>query len=324
MVIYVTEDICERFGIVPADELRQPVRSMAETVLAREGADPLFMWKAELTGEGRDVRFVHFASGLTVSLENVRTDDAELLPDLAAQCVSARFEGDEHVIGLLDRYYDDGRFAVYALITPALAADVREVELPEAVMRFAELLEERYGALARERALPRVVREYTLGMELEDTDLTRRVSVTSGIDFYDLHVVLQTVFGWQDIHTHVFEAGKLAFGSVPDGVDLRDASPGFRDEDDVPFELVMLNVKELYYVYDLSVKWRVRITVEKTERAPRVRPPRLLSYTGTMAADNGSGPESLKRTPRRPVDTKMIEYMLNAFFRSLSGDGKNG
>ena len=41
MVIYVTEDICERFGIVPADELRQPVRSMAETVLAREGADGL-------------------------------------------------------------------------------------------------------------------------------------------------------------------------------------------------------------------------------------------------------------------------------------------
>lgn len=184
-----------------------------------------------------------------------------------------RFEGDEHVIGLLDRYYDDGRFAVYALITPALAEDVREVELPEAVMRFAELLEERYGALARERALPLVVREYTLGMELEDTDLTRRVSVTSGIDFYDLHVVLQTVFGWQDIHTHVFEAGKLAFGSVPTAW-ICATRRRIRDEDDVPFELVMLNVKELYYVYDLSVKWRVRITVEKTERAPRVRPPR--------------------------------------------------
>ena len=53
------------------------------------------------------------------------------------------------------------------------------------------------------------MKKYTLEMKLEGTDLKRTVSICGGMNFEELHQVIQVVFGWEDYHMHSFTAGKI-------------------------------------------------------------------------------------------------------------------
>ena len=46
-----------------------------------------------------------------------------------------------------------------------------------------------------------------LKITIEDTHppVWRRLVVPENISFYDLHRVIQLVFGWEDMHMHIFE-----------------------------------------------------------------------------------------------------------------------
>ena len=93
------------------------------------------------------------------------------------------------------------------------------------------------------------MKKYVLKLEIEDTNIWRRVSFTSGIGFYDLHSIIQIIFGWEDYHLHEFTVGNMAIGMLSDDEDIEDMPENFRFEDDVSLDFILLNYKEFKYEY---------------------------------------------------------------------------
>lgn len=109
----------------------------------------------------------------------------------------------------------------------------------------------------------------------------RRIQVPEIYTFWDLHVAIQDVMGWQDYHLHEFDIVNPATGT-------RDRI-GIPDEDFVAdlqwfagWELQISayfspNNPSAHYTYDFGDNWQHLITLEQIlAREPRVRYPRCL------------------------------------------------
>ena len=77
----------------------------------------------------------------------------------------------------------------------------------------------------------------------------RRVLVLEKITFYDLHSVIQTVFGWDDMHLHSFSlpSQHVEIGPNDDGWSEY-------DETETLLEQFIFEQKNLRYTFFLSVK----------------------------------------------------------------------
>ena len=97
---------------------------------------------------------------------------------------------------------------------------------------------------------------------IEDTHppVWRRLVVPENISFYDLHRVIQLVFGWEDMHMHIFEAPQNRFEIVANS---KDAYTDFFMEKKLPVSAVAEHENWIRYVYDMGDDWRHKIVFEK-------------------------------------------------------------
>ena len=87
-----------------------------------------------------------------------------------------------------------------------------------------------------------------LKITIEDTHppVWRRLVVPENISFYDLHRVIQLVFGWEDMHMHIFEAPQNRFEIVANS---KDAYTDFFMEKKLPVSAVAEHENWIRYVY---------------------------------------------------------------------------
>lgn len=100
----------------------------------------------------------------------------------------------------------------------------------------------------------------------------RRLQVPADITLAALHEVLQTAFGWDDYHMHVFETPYGAFGQA-------DPELGHRADRNVTLEQVARESgTKITYTYDFGDSWEHLIAVEKTlEPEPSAAYPRCVA-----------------------------------------------
>lgn len=161
-------------------------------------------------------------------------------------------------------------------------------------------------------------KKYTLSFKLQDTKLTRKVTFTSGLDFSDLHVLLQIVFGWEDYHLHEFTVGKLTIRQRTDEeTDEEDDSFDFlpakcKYEDEVGLDMILANYSEFLYHYDFGADWTVKIKVENVIETEKPENPKVISLCGGMAKED-CGPEDLTGD-YSPADKAEINLILEETF----------
>jgi len=114
----------------------------------------------------------------------------------------------------------------------------------------------------------------------------RRLEIPSAMTLGGVHGVLQTAFGWYDMHLHSFETVCGEFGA-PDGDDWSDHG----DESAVRLAQVAGAEKaKVVYVYDLGDDWRHDIVVEKILTAEAgVTYPRCTGGKGSPPEEDGGG-----------------------------------
>ena len=110
----------------------------------------------------------------------------------------------------------------------------------------------------------------------------RRILVPESLTLFDLHTVIQVVFGWHDCHLHDFEVAKRRYGC-----------PGLLEnvDDEDAFELKRLRtrrIKRIVYTYDFGDTWTHVIT---NEGAQTMEPGR--SYPACIAGRRNGPPEDI-------------------------------
>ncbi len=158
---------------------------------------------------------------------------------------------------------------------------------------------------------------YILKIVLEDTHppVWRRVVIPERISFYDLHLVIQCLFGWEDCHLHSF--------SIPqEDIFIDDEeSSGFWNahypEETTLVERFFPNYKWIRYTYDFGDDWRHKIIFEKIDESYNERYTTLLKVkgdnfeedTGGVGANDGDG------GVRQPLDVQAVtESLKNLVF----------
>ncbi|WP_455721595.1 IS1096 element passenger TnpR family protein [Agathobacter sp.] len=128
-----------------------------------------------------------------------------------------------------------------------------------------------------------------LKIALEDTHppVWRRVVVPENMSFGKLHEVIQTVFGWYDMHLHVFEAQKNAYDIVADPEDSY--NDYYFMENKIPIIAVAQYEKWIRYTYDFGDDWRHKITFEKSIDDYAFDYPMLLKAKGANFDEDSGG-----------------------------------
>lgn len=124
---------------------------------------------------------------------------------------------------------------------------------------------------------------YRLRVELDGTDVWRRIEVPADLTLDALHDLLQVAMGWQDYHLHAFTAPAPAAGQRPPAHDAgfrrfvteAELTDGFVDEPPpgtaetgVPLTDVLAAAGDtLLYEYDYGDSWEHTITVESVREA---------------------------------------------------------
>ena len=93
----------------------------------------------------------------------------------------------------------------------------------------------------------------------------RKIQVPETYTFWDLHVAIQDVMGWQDYHLHEFEVIKPSSGrkvmiGFPDEEFGRDVLPGWKQKIADYFSIENPSAE---YIYDFGDNWRHEIRLEK-------------------------------------------------------------
>lgn len=107
----------------------------------------------------------------------------------------------------------------------------------------------------------------------------RRLELSSHVLLDDLHVILQTSFGWWDYHLHRFSSGGGVWGD-PDAetylcsFDVDEGEEPGIPESEVRVDEVLVDPGDvLHYVYDYGDNWELSIRLEEvSSRAPSALP----------------------------------------------------
>jgi hypothetical protein len=157
------------------------------------------------------------------------------------------------------------------------------------------------------------VKNYILNLKLLDTDLSRTISIPEKLEFYDLHRIIQTIFGWENNHLHEFTVNNMRIVS-PENEDVFEMyGDDFKFEDDVNLDFILSNVKTFKYTYDFGDNWEIKITVQKIIEK-KVEYPKLIMYNGTMAKEDCGGADGLMEQGGDEVNLDEINAILEEAF----------
>ncbi len=152
---------------------------------------------------------------------------------------------------------------------------------------------------------------YILKIVLEDTHppVWRRVVIPERISFYELHLVIQCLFGWENCHLHNF--------SIPSEdifIDEEENS-GFWNHYQEAKTLVdrfFPGYKWIRYTYDFGDDWRHKIIFEKIDESYEERYAALLKVKGDNFEEDTGGvwANGWDGEARRPLDVKAAAESL--------------
>ena len=111
---------------------------------------------------------------------------------------------------------------------------------------------------------PSNVYQFKITLQEVKPKIWRCIQVPSNYSFWDLHVAIQDVMGWQDYHLHQFEiinpeTGKKDSIGIPDDEDYGEIIPG----EQAKISRYFLSTKDkASYDYDFGDRWRHEIVLE--------------------------------------------------------------
>ncbi len=133
----------------------------------------------------------------------------------------------------------------------------------------------------------------TLKMELLETKSKRTVTVPAAISLYDLHQVIQNLFGFADDHLWSFTDPRTGDEYGCDVTPWEASGENGSDpHDHAVTEILRAPKATAQYWYDFGDDWFVRVT---RLADPEAGPPACLSASGPNAIDDIGGPRALNR-----------------------------
>ncbi len=153
---------------------------------------------------------------------------------------------------------------------------------------------------------------YILKIVLENTHppVWRRVVIPERISFYELHLVIQCLFGWEDCHLHIFSIpSENIFIEEEDSSGLWDVN---YPETETIVERFFPDYKWIRYIYDLGDDWRHKIIFEKTDESYEERYASLLKVKGDNFEEDTGGvwTDDEDGGSRNPLDVQAVTERL--------------
>lgn len=135
---------------------------------------------------------------------------------------------------------------------------------------------------------------YQLKIVLRDCSpmIWRRLLVPCDTTIAELHTIVQTVMGWQDLHLHRFRVHGQEYGIYRDG--------GIWFDDD-PCQVTLADFKlrpgeRFVYDYDMGDFWQHDLRLEQVlPRAPRTTYPVCIAGAGDCPPEDCGGPPGYER-----------------------------
>lgn len=147
----------------------------------------------------------------------------------------------------------------------------------------------------------------------------REVVVAANSNFWDLHVVLQDAFGWQDRHLHLFSLDHAATGEnlrfgIPDDSGFhgsREILPGWEH---LLGDFLRPDLPPMLYSYDFGDGWQHEVVVlDRLRNQDLVNLPRCTGGAGRCPEEDCGGPAgwaarfpALQGVP--PFDPLSVEF----------------
>lgn len=92
----------------------------------------------------------------------------------------------------------------------------------------------------------------------------RRILLSEDTTFYELHKIIQELFGWLDYHLHEFEVGEFSIGVPSDNISSIFSLSETLDEEKTRLSKFNFKPKDKFkYTYDFGDDWVHKIEIEK-------------------------------------------------------------
>ena len=144
----------------------------------------------------------------------------------------------------------------------------------------------------------------------------RRFQVTSDRTIYRLHLILQTIMGWQNYHLYQFTVDNVSYGE-PDEEYEPDVKQARRYKLN---QIIRAEKQRLYYIYDYGDNWEHEILVEKI-----LTPKPGIQYPVCLAGERACPPEDcggvtgytelleIIKDPEHPEYENMMTWLGRSF-----------
>lgn len=98
-----------------------------------------------------------------------------------------------------------------------------------------------------------------ISVQWSDPEIWRRILIPGKITFRDLHMIIQKLFGWENVHPYEFYMEKTDFNLPGNPAEMETGmTPGGILVDDF-----LRKEKQIWYLYDLGDSWEHLIEIEK-------------------------------------------------------------
>ena len=141
--------------------------------------------------------------------------------------------------------------------------------------------------------------QFRIDLKYTRPPIWRRIQISANSTFYDLHVYIQRIFGWDDYHLHEFIKNKDRNGKLLNRFDriligMKETPfgdpTGYADEVLAEKEEILLNWfdmenKEIEYIYDFGASNTHSIKLEKilmVEKEKEQEYPKIIKYKGDI------------------------------------------
>ncbi|HEV8177879.1 MAG TPA: plasmid pRiA4b ORF-3 family protein [Gemmatimonadales bacterium] len=149
---------------------------------------------------------------------------------------------------------------------------------------------------------------YQLKVVLRDCSplIWRRLLVSSDTTIAQLHAILQTAMGWEDLHLHRFRIHSKEYGIYREGGILFDDNP-FQ----VQLSAFKLRPRERFaYEYDMGDFWQHDIHLEQVlPRDPHKTYPVCITGAGDCPPEDSGGPAGYQRLMEERSSWAAVEQM---------------
>ena len=149
-------------------------------------------------------------------------------------------------------------------------------------------------------------------LSLKGTDITRTIAIGEDMTFFELHEIIQILYGWGDNHLHHFKIDSLVIGDYDDENDI---PPNYTYEGEADLKLILDNESKFLYEYDFGDGWQVGIEILEIKNRELDSLPVVIESHGQMAADDCGGIEGLKSIPFVNPDVETLNVLLTQYYR---------